>query len=176
MRLITRRDTSLAIGLIIATVVVFQQPLRWLLDIAHEMETRYHLDLVPALLVLVAVFAFHQHSKRQQSKADALVAANDAAEARARSEELGRLMAMGQAAGNALFLEELIRAVAEGEALLGVGVALRVLQQFAELRPSISSSGVARSIVGGGRTRRIDTARDGGAAPDRAGAPKPRDR
>src|SRR5205823_7299160 len=102
MRLITRRDTSLAIGLIIATVVVFQQPLRWLLDIAHEMETRYHLDLVPALLVLVAVFAFHQHSKRQQSKADALVAANDAAEARARSEELGRLMAMGQAAGNAL--------------------------------------------------------------------------
>src|SRR5205823_124824 len=69
---------------------------------AHEMETRYHLDLVPALLVLVAVFAFHQHSKRQQSKADALLAANDAAEARARSEELGRLMAMGQAAGNAL--------------------------------------------------------------------------
>src|SRR3712207_5858108 len=67
MRLIDRRhDASLAAGLIAGTVVVFQQPLRWLLNIASEVEQRYNLDLIPALVVLSGVFVFHQYRKRQE--------------------------------------------------------------------------------------------------------------
>ena len=102
MRLVTRHDTSLAVGLIVATVVVFQQPLNFVLRIARDVESRYHLDLVPALTIIVGVFIFHQYRKRQLSKAEALIAAADAARARVRSEELERLMVFSQALANAL--------------------------------------------------------------------------
>ena len=69
MRLVTRNDTSLAVGLIVGTIVVFQQPLNFVLRIARDVENRYHLDLVPALTIIVGVFIFHQYRKRQLSKA-----------------------------------------------------------------------------------------------------------
>ena len=102
MRLITRNDTSLAVGLIVGAIVVFQQPLNFALRIARDVESRYHLDLVPALTIIVGVFIFHQYRKRQLSKAEALIASADAARARARSEELERLMIFSQALANAL--------------------------------------------------------------------------
>lgn len=102
MRLIRRSDTSLAIALIVGTVIVFQQPLRWLLEFAHQVEVRYHLDLVPALALLTVAFVFHQYRKRQESRMEARAAAAEAAQARARSEELQRLMTFGQALANAL--------------------------------------------------------------------------
>ena len=73
MRLLDRRhDAPLAAGLVAGTVVIFQQPLRWLLDLAGEVEDRYNLDLIPALVVLSVVFVFHQYRKRQELKAEAL--------------------------------------------------------------------------------------------------------
>jgi len=111
MRLITRSDTSLTIGLIVGTVVVFQQPLHFLLDIARDVEQRYHLDLLPALTIFTAVFIFNQYRKRQVAKAAALAAAADAARARMRSEELERLMIFGQALANALDLPTLQQAL-----------------------------------------------------------------
>ena len=102
VRLITRNDTSLAVALIAATVIVFRQPLRYILDIAQEIEGRFHLDLVPALLLLVAVATFHQYRKRVQAKAEAVAAAADAVQARAQSRTLQQLMALGQALANAL--------------------------------------------------------------------------
>jgi diguanylate cyclase (GGDEF)-like protein len=101
MRLVSRTDTSLAAALIVGTFIVFQRPLRWLLDLAREIEARYHLDLLPALTVLTVVFVFHQYRKRQDAKAEVLVVAAEAAQARARSEELERLMLFGQSLGNA---------------------------------------------------------------------------
>ena len=50
VRLITRNDTSLAFALIAATVIIFRQPLRYVLDIAQEIEGRFHLDLLPDAL------------------------------------------------------------------------------------------------------------------------------
>ena len=52
MRLLSRSDTTLVIGLLASTVILFRQPLRSLLDFAYEMESLYQLDLVPALVVL----------------------------------------------------------------------------------------------------------------------------
>lgn len=96
MRLITRNDTSLAIGLIVGAIVVFQQPLHFLLDVARDVEVRYHLDLVPALTIMTGVFIFHQYRKRLLSRAEAIAASAEAARARRRSEELQRLMTFSQ--------------------------------------------------------------------------------
>lgn len=102
MRLIDRNDTSLAIALIASALVIFQQPLRVLVDAAHDVELRYNIDLLPGLTVLVGTFGFHQYRKRQQAKAAEAAASGEAALARARSVELERLVAFGRALGNAL--------------------------------------------------------------------------
>jgi diguanylate cyclase (GGDEF)-like protein len=104
VRLIDRSDTSLAIALVASALVIFHQPLRILVDAAHDVEVRYHIDLLPGLTVLVATFGFHQYRKRQQARAAETAASLEAAQARARSAELERLVAFGRALGNALDL------------------------------------------------------------------------
>lgn len=102
IRLIDRNDTSLAIALVAGTLVIFQKPLRLLLDAAHEVELRYNIDLIPGLVVLVGAFAFHQYKKWQEAKAAATAAAADADRERQRSAELERLVAFGAALGAAI--------------------------------------------------------------------------
>ncbi len=101
MRLITRGDTSLTVALIAATIILFRQPLRYFLDIVQEVESRYRLDLLPALLLLVMVFTFHQYRKWTMARADAVAAAADAVQARKQSSMLHRLMAFSQDLTNA---------------------------------------------------------------------------
>ena len=69
MRLIDRSDTSLAVALVASSLVMFQKPLRVIIDSARVVEDRYNLDLLPGLTVLVGAFAFHQYRKRQQARA-----------------------------------------------------------------------------------------------------------
>ena len=88
MRLITRNDTSLVVGLIAGTIVVFQRPLRIVWDVAVDIQQRYNVDLVPALSIFLGVFIFHETRKRHQAKADAVIAAAEAEQARKRSAEL----------------------------------------------------------------------------------------
>jgi diguanylate cyclase (GGDEF)-like protein len=102
VRLITRNDATLVVGLIAGTIVVFQRPLRFIWDIAGDVQERYHVDLVPALTIFVGVFIFHESRKRLQAKADAIAAAAEAAQARMRSAELERLMTFSRALANAL--------------------------------------------------------------------------
>jgi len=102
VRLIDRNDTSLALALVASALVIFQQPLRVLVDAAHVVELRYNIDLLPGLTVLVGTFGFHQYRKRQQALAAEAAAASEAAVARARTVELERLVAFGRALGNAL--------------------------------------------------------------------------
>jgi diguanylate cyclase (GGDEF)-like protein len=112
MRLLDlRHDGPLAVGLIAGTVVVFQQPLRWLLNVASEIERRYNLDLIPALVVLSVVFVFHQYRKRQEMKADAAAAATQAQAERARSQELEQLVTLGRGLANALDFPALRHAI-----------------------------------------------------------------
>jgi len=111
MRLITRDDTSLVVGLIAGTVVIFQQPLRLIWEVAWDVQERYQVDLLPALTIFVGVFLFHEARKRQQAKAEVLAAAAEAARARTRSQELARLMTFSQALASSLNLTTLQHAL-----------------------------------------------------------------
>jgi diguanylate cyclase (GGDEF)-like protein len=102
VRLITRSDTSLTVALIASTIILFRQPLRYVLDIVQDIEGRYQLDLLPALMLLVIVFTFHQYRKWTLAQAEAMTAAADAARARYQSQTLQQLMALSQALANAL--------------------------------------------------------------------------
>lgn len=102
MRLIDRNDTSLAIALIASALVIFQQPLHLLIEVAHNVELRYDIDLLPGLVVLVGALAFHEYSRRLQARAAAQRAAAEVAQERQRSAELERLVAFGGALGTAL--------------------------------------------------------------------------
>jgi diguanylate cyclase (GGDEF)-like protein len=102
VRLITKNDASLVVGLIAGTVVIFQRPFRFLWETAWSVQERYHVDLLPALTIFVGVFIFHEARKRHQGKAEALAATAEAAQARMRSAELERLMTFSQALANAL--------------------------------------------------------------------------
>lgn len=111
MRLITRNDASLVAGLIAGTVVIFQRPFRFIWEAAWDVQERYHVDLLPALIIFAGVFLFHDARKRHQAKADAIVAAAEAAQTRLRSAELERLMTFSQALANALDPETLQQAL-----------------------------------------------------------------
>lgn len=111
MRLIDRADTPLAAGLITGALILFQQPLRFVLDAAREIEGGYHLDLVPALVVLSAVFVFHQHRKRRQSQAEMMAAAAEARQHLARAQELEALVAFGRTLASALDVQGLRQAL-----------------------------------------------------------------
>ena len=41
VRLITRSDTSLSVALIAAAIILFRQPLRYVLDMVQDIEGRY---------------------------------------------------------------------------------------------------------------------------------------
>jgi diguanylate cyclase (GGDEF)-like protein len=97
LRLFERTDTSLAAALIVGIFILFHQPLQFLLDTANDFERQYHLDLIQPLLVLTAVFIFHQYRKGQHAKAQLTTAAAEATQARLRSEELERLVGLGRA-------------------------------------------------------------------------------
>jgi diguanylate cyclase (GGDEF)-like protein len=102
VRLITRSDTSLTIALVAAAIILFRQPLRYVLDMVQDIEGRFRLDLLPALLLLVVVFTFHQYRKWTMARAEAVAAAADAAQARNQSLKLQQLMAFSRALANAL--------------------------------------------------------------------------
>lgn len=107
MNLIGRQDRVLLAGLAVALIVVFARPIRILLDLAREVEQNSGLALVPALIILTAVFLFHQQGKRQESKAQAAAAAADAQVALSRASELERLVTFGQALARSLDLDAL---------------------------------------------------------------------
>jgi len=102
-----RNDGSLAFGLIAGAAVVFQQPLRYVLNVAGAVEQEYHLDLLPALVVLTVTFMFQQYRKRQESRAVALAAEASARTEHDRATELGELVTFGRSLANALELKQI---------------------------------------------------------------------
>ena len=100
MRLLSRSDSVLVIGLLASTVILFRQPLRSLLDLAYEIESLYQLDLVPALAVLCTVLLFHQSSKHHQTTLEAERVIAKAEQTQARMSEVTRLLTLAQALTN----------------------------------------------------------------------------
>jgi diguanylate cyclase (GGDEF)-like protein len=110
MNLVARQDRALLVGLAVALVVVFAKPIRYLLDLASEVERNSGLALVPALIILTVVFVVHQQGKRREARTRAAMAEADAQEAGTRASEMERLVTFGQALGRSLD-RDTIRAV-----------------------------------------------------------------
>jgi diguanylate cyclase (GGDEF)-like protein len=102
MKLIGRHDRILVAGFLGATVVVFSGPVRYLLNVAAEVEKSSGLSLIPALVILTVVLFLQQQSKRQELDAQAAAAAAEAGQADARAHELERLVTFGQTLGRSL--------------------------------------------------------------------------
>jgi hypothetical protein len=66
MYLVGRRDWVLIAALGVALTIIFARPIRSVLDVARDVERSSGLALLPALLVLIVVLAFHEQSKRQE--------------------------------------------------------------------------------------------------------------
>src|SRR5439155_19431935 len=96
MRLIDRRDSALAAGLILGAIVVFHQPLRFVLDATEQIESDYHLDLLPALVGLSVLFVLHHNRKYYTNRMESLAVATAAREQFERAEELQSLVVFGK--------------------------------------------------------------------------------
>ena len=105
MNFIRPRDRLLIGGLLVALIVVFSRQVLILIDRAREVERASGLGLIPALLILIVVFLFHQQGKRQESKAQAAAAEAGAIAAEARAGEMERLVTFGQSLGRSLDIE-----------------------------------------------------------------------
>lgn len=113
MRLISRHDLFLLGGLGVALFVLFSGTLGWILDLAHQVDESHGVRLLPALVVLAAVFVFHQQRKRHEAWAEAVAAASDAKQADARVTEMERLVSFGRTLAQALDFESIRDAASE---------------------------------------------------------------
>jgi diguanylate cyclase (GGDEF)-like protein len=113
MRLIGRNDILLLGGLGVALFILFSGALGRVLDLAHQVDQSHGVRLLPALVVLAAVFVFHQQRKKHEAWAEAMAAATDARQADARATEMELLVAFGQRLAQALDFEAIRDAAAE---------------------------------------------------------------
>jgi diguanylate cyclase (GGDEF)-like protein len=102
MRIFGRQDLLLIGALSTALVIVFSGPISRLLDYVREIERQSGLTLLPALVLLTAVFFFHQYRRNNLEQAKSQAAELATKEAQQRAEELARLVSFGQAMGRAL--------------------------------------------------------------------------
>jgi diguanylate cyclase (GGDEF)-like protein len=113
MNFVARQDRVLLGGLAVAMVVLFARPIRYLLDLARDVEQSSGLALVPVLIILTGVFLFHQQGKRLEAKARAAAAEADAKQAGERASEMERLVTFGQVLGRSLDLPAIRDVVAQ---------------------------------------------------------------
>ena len=113
MRLVSRNDVFLLAGLAIALFVLFSGPLGRALDLAYAIDQSWGLQLLPALVILAAVFVFHQQRKRHEALAEVVAATSDAKQADARATEMERLVSFGQTLARARDYEAIRAAATE---------------------------------------------------------------
>jgi len=121
MRLISRNDLFLLLGLAVALFAIVSRPLGRLLAYAQDIGESSGLQLLPGLVILAGVFIFHQVRKRHEVRAGALASDAAAREATARAAEMGRLVAFGQALGQSLDRDSIRSAAAKHFPLLTEG-------------------------------------------------------
>jgi diguanylate cyclase (GGDEF)-like protein len=113
MSVFGHRDFFLIAAFAAAVVVIFSSSIQRLLDYVRSVEVETGLTLLPALVLLVGGFLFHQIRRNQQQQAKAEAAELATKEAQRRAEELERLVTFGQALGRALDLDSIRMAVAQ---------------------------------------------------------------
>jgi diguanylate cyclase (GGDEF)-like protein len=105
MRMSGPRDGLLLAGFAVALLTVFDRTIGHLLEIANQVEASYGLRLLPALVVLAAIFVVHLYAKRQESRAEAEAADITARNAQDRLRELERLHSFGRQLAGTLSLD-----------------------------------------------------------------------
>jgi diguanylate cyclase (GGDEF)-like protein len=105
IRLISRNDLILLLGMAIALHLSFSGPLAQALDYVDRIDQQLGLRLLPALIVLAVVFIVHQQRKRLEMRATALAAESEANLANQRAVEMERLVSFGEALARSLDLE-----------------------------------------------------------------------
>lgn len=113
MRVFGRQDALLIGALATALIIVFSSQISRLLDFAREIERQSGLTLVPALVLLIGAFFFHQYRRNQLERAKAEAAMLAIKHAEHRAEELERLVLFGQALSRALDFDSIRVAVSQ---------------------------------------------------------------
>ncbi len=88
-------------------MVIFQRPIRSLLEMIHEFEVVNGLTLLPGLIILLVAFAFHYQSNRERQRVEGAAAAARAEFNRERTVELARIVSFGQASAKLRDIEGL---------------------------------------------------------------------
>ena len=113
MRVFGHQDFLLIAAFAAATVVIFSSSIQRMLDYVRQIEQETGLTLLPALVLLVGAFVFHQIRRNQQQQAKAAAAELATKEAQHRAEELERLVNFGQTLGRALDFDSIRVAVSQ---------------------------------------------------------------
>jgi diguanylate cyclase (GGDEF)-like protein len=113
MKVFGRQDALLLAALATALIIVFSTQISRLLDFAREIERQSGLTLVPALVLLIGVFFFHQYRRNHLEQARAEAAMLATREAEHRAEELERLVMFGQALSRSLDFDSIRVAVSQ---------------------------------------------------------------
>ncbi len=102
MKIFGRQDFLLIAALTTALIIVFSSSISRLFDWARETERQTGLTLMPALVLLLAVYFIHQFRRRNEMQAQADAAQVSTREVQHRAADLERLIQFGQSLGNAL--------------------------------------------------------------------------
>jgi diguanylate cyclase (GGDEF)-like protein len=168
IRLTGRHDGLLFAGVALALLTVFDQTVGWFLQLASSVDSLYHLRLIPALGVLVAVYIVHLLVRREEMKAAAAAAATDAKVARDRARDLEQLSQFGRSLAASLTTETLgatlwrhLPTLAERRDLwvaLGDGQTMTLLVETTG-NPSVASAAeeIARRVVAGRNAAAADS-------------------
>ena len=113
MRVFAHQDFLLIAAFAAAIVVIFSSSISRMLDYVRQIEHETGLTLLPALLLLIGAFVFHQIRRNQQQQAKAAAAELATKEAQHRAEELERLVTFGQTLGRALDFDSIRVAVSQ---------------------------------------------------------------
>jgi diguanylate cyclase (GGDEF)-like protein len=113
MSVFRHQDFLLIAAFAAATVVIFSSSIQRLLDYVRGVEQDTGLTLLPALVLLVGGFVFHQIRRNQQQEAKAEAAELARKEAQQRAEELERLVTFGQSLARALDFDSIRVAVSQ---------------------------------------------------------------
>jgi diguanylate cyclase (GGDEF)-like protein len=111
MRMISRNDLFLLLGLAIALFAITSRPIGQALAYVQEVERSMGLQLLPGLVILAVVYVFHLVRKRHEAREEALTASTELSQATARAAEMERLVEFGRALAQSLTYES-VRAAA----------------------------------------------------------------
>jgi diguanylate cyclase (GGDEF)-like protein len=175
MKVFGRQDALLLGALATALIIVFSTQISRLLDFTREIERQSGLTLVPALVLLTAVFFFHLYRRNHLQHARAEAAMLATREAEHRAEELERLVMFGQALSRSLDLDSIRIAVGQHLApIAGTDKVWVLVQHGADWQALAGDTRGAEDVIQWGDLAQQLLARSGDRTPGNLAEPADR--